>query len=56
MIWVENHLNEDPSRIGVQENFIKKAVFTSCETASFFSNVKDLLKQSFYFGNGLINE
>lgn len=35
MMWVENRLNENPSRIGIQENFIKKAVFMSCETASF---------------------
>ena len=34
-MWVENRLNETPSCIGIQENFIKKAVFTSCETASF---------------------
>ncbi len=33
-MWVENRLNENLPRIGIQKNLIKKAVFTSCETAS----------------------
>lgn len=34
MMWGETRLNVNPSHIGIQENFIKKAVFTSCDTAS----------------------
>jgi len=41
-MWVEDRLNENLSRIGIQENFKKKAVFTSCETALFF--VSNLLQ------------
>ncbi len=44
--WVENLLNENHSQTGGREKRQKKAVFTSCETASIISVIVSKAKQS----------
>ncbi len=47
-MWVKNRLAENPPRIGIQENSIKKAVFTSCETASILLKTEILFSDYFH--------